>query len=79
MPTVDDLPVETETDGTRLKCWHDAAHGRYKTSVSRVAELESNTLYWGDDPETAIEVYEECLERFDIGAVDSVDDIEWSS
>lgn len=74
----DDLPLKTEENGTVLKCWHDDAHGRFKTSVSRVEQLESNTLYWGGDREDAIDVYEECLERFDIGEVDSLDDIQWN-
>lgn len=62
---------------THLHVFEDF-HGRYKTVVGRFEALESKTLYEGYDKDEAISVYNECLERFTIDEVDSVDEIQWS-
>lgn len=67
-----------EEDGTTLKVFQDT-HDRFKTTVARLEKLESNTLYHGYDEDEAINVFEECLERFDIGDVESLDEIQWEA
>ncbi len=61
---------------THLHVFEDV-HGKYKTVVGRTEQLESNTLYEGYDKEEAIKVYNECLDKFDIDEVDSLDEIQW--
>ena len=67
-----------EVGSTQIQVYQDE-FDRFKTTVARVENLESNQLYCGYDKETAIEVYNECLERFNIDEVDSLDEIMWSS
>lgn len=63
---------------TDIQVFEDC-YGKYKTTVTRVENLESNELYWGYDEGKAIEIYEECMERFDIDEVGSLDQIQWNS
>ncbi len=67
-----------EEGATILKVFQDS-FDRYKTTVARVEKLESNVLYHGYDKDEAISVFEECLERFDIDEVDSLDEIQWAA
>ena len=63
---------------TILHVFEDS-YGKIKTSVCRPDKLESNVLYHGYDTDTALEVANECLERFDIDEVESLAEIEWNS
>lgn len=65
-----------KSGNTHLHVFKDL-HDKYKTVVGRFEQLESKILYEGYDKNEAIKVYNECLERFDIDEVDSVEDIEW--
>jgi len=62
---------------TDIQVFEDC-YGKWKTTVTRIDNLESNQLYWGYDKDTAVEIYNECLNRFDIDKVDSLDEIQWS-
>lgn len=65
-----------EVENTVLSVFQDS-YDRFKTTVVRVEKLESNCLYEGYDKEKAIRVFDECSQRFDIGEVESLDEIEW--
>lgn len=67
-----------ESGTTQLKVWKDG-YDRYITVVARQEDLESNVLYHGYNRSEALAVFDECLERFDIDDVDSLDEIQWSA
>jgi len=67
-----------EKGDTTLNVYH-STNDRIKTTVARVKDLERNVLYNGYDEQTAIEVFNECLERFDIDEVESLDEIQWNN
>lgn len=67
-----------QVGNTEIQVFQDS-YDKYKTTVTRVEKLESKQLYWGYDKETAIEIYEECLKRFNIDKIESLNQIQWDN
>lgn len=68
---------ERECNGIHLRVFEDS-HGRFATTLTEPQTLSANALYdHGYDREKAIDIFEECLERFDLCEIDDVESVGW--